>query len=138
MSLFNLPSAPQDPPAKSIALSLLAHANRALSERIAEHRARFREFWDSPVPPAAIAAEMGAMGAQYIAAASESVRHIATLAGLAGQTLDDVLAPDDYMPRLPLTANDDGTLTVGTGDGLDAWGRVPPQPTSDHEPTPDL
>ena len=126
MSLFPLPTPPSDPPAKSIALSLLAHANRTLGEHITEHRARFHEFWDGPVTPAAIAAELGAYGSQYLAAAAESVRHIATLAAIAGKTLDDVLPASDYTPRLPLTANADGTVTVGTVDGLDEWGRVIP------------
>lgn len=132
MPLFPIPTPPIDPPAESIARSLLTHANRSLDERAAEHRARFHEFWDGPVPPADVAAGMGDLGAAYIAAATESVRHIATLAAIAGKTLDEVLPPADYAPRLPLVANDDGTLSVGTDEDLDAWGR----PIAAQEPEP--
>lgn len=129
MSLFALPNPTPPPPSESIARSLLAHANRTLEDRVAEHRNRFHEFWDSPATPAEIAAAMGAKGAIYLAAASESVRHIATLATIAGISLHDVLPPEHYEPRLPLLADPEtGFVSVGTVEGLDAWGRAPEEP----------
>lgn len=135
--LFDLPTPAPEPAAVAIANSLMLHANRALSERIAEHRSRYHEFWDGPATPAEIAAALGPHGAHYLAAASESARHIATLAALAGQQLDDVLPPEDYAPRLPLTTDAaTGTLTVGAVEGLDAWGRAIQPLNPEPEPQP--
>lgn len=122
MSLFQLPTPPVLPAADSIAQSLLIHANRTLTERISEHKNRFREFWNASVPPSGIAASLGPLGGLYLAAASESIRHIGTLAAIAGQQLDDVLPQEYYMPRLPLVVNEDGSVTVSSVEGLDDWG----------------
>lgn len=128
----------QDLPARSIAKSLIAHNERTFKERVAEHRARFREVWESPVPPAEIIAELGTSAVRYLFDASESVAHISKLVcgpAIAGMTpeeiasaLHEVLPPEQYMPRLPLTPNQDGTVTVSTVEGLDAWGREIPPP----------
>jgi hypothetical protein len=125
-------------PALSIARSLIAHNERTFKERVAEHRARFREVWESPVPPAEIIAQLGTSAVRYLFDASESVEHITKLVcgpAIVGMTpeqiqaaLHEVLPPEQYAPRLPLTPNPDGTITVGTVDGLDEWGRVIPEP----------
>lgn len=137
MSLFPIAEPPAPPPAEAIAKSLLMHANRTLSERVREHRTRFYEFWNSPVPPAEIAAAMGPMASAYLSAAAESVDHIRKLALIANHSLDDLLPPSSYMPRLPLVANEDGTVSVGEIPGLDDWGRpivVQPEPEPDPAP----
>lgn len=126
--LFNIPQPQPIPQAQSIANSLLSHANRTLNERVSEHRIRFHEFWDNVETPANIASAMGQYGGGYLTAASESIRHISELAAIAGVSLNDILHPSDYEPRLPLTINEDGTLTVGSVDGLDEYGRPIPVP----------
>lgn len=126
--LFNIPQPQPIPQAQSIANSLLSHANRTLNERVSEHRIRFHEFWDNVEPPANIANAMGQHGGAYLAAASESIRHISELANIAGLSLNDIIHPSDYMPRLPLIENEDGTLSVGSVDGLDEYGRPIPVP----------
>lgn len=134
MKLFNIPTPEPDPAAKSLATSLFTYANLALSSRVIEHRKRFHEFWDSPAAtPAEIVAQMGPHAMQFLYHANESVRHITMLVcgpAIANMTqeeiadkLHSVLPPDDYQPRLPLTVNQDGTVTIEGVEGLDAWGR---------------
>ncbi len=128
----------QDSPALSISKSLIAHNERSFKERVAEHRARFREVWESPVPPAEIIAELGTSAVRYLFDAGESVQHITKLVcgpAIATMTpeeiqaaLHEVLPPEQYMPRLPLTPNQDGTVTVGIVEGLDAWGNPISEP----------
>jgi hypothetical protein len=129
MSLFQVQPKHQEPPARITSRSLLAKANAQLKARVTEHIARFKEFWDGAAKPSDIVADMGPQAAQYLALASESFRHIATLATIAGKNVDDVLPPKYYMPRLPLVAHEDGTVTVTPVEGLDDWGRpvVPPR-----------
>jgi hypothetical protein len=146
MSRYTIPAAPTTPPALSIARSLLLHAQRAANERVNEHRQRFHDFWDSPVPPAEIAAELGTNGVEFLADANESIRHIMTLVcGPAIEQMTEqerldalhtVLPPEHYMPRLPLVPNEDGTITVQPVDGLDEWGRPIPEPEPEPEPEP--
>ena len=100
--------------------------------------ARFHDFWDGPVPPAEIADQLGTNGVDFLADANESIRHIMTL--VCGpaieqmteqqrlEKLHEVLPPEHYMPRLPLTPNPDGTITVGAIEGHDEWGRPIPEP----------
>ena len=135
---YTIPQPPAVDPALTIARSLLLHAQRAAHERIQEHMARFHDFWDGPVPPAEIAAQLGTNGVDFLADANESIRHIMTL--VCGpaieqmtdeqrlEKLHDVLRPEHYMPRLPLVPHEDGTITVTPVDGLDEWGRPIPEP----------
>jgi hypothetical protein len=60
-----------------------------------------------------------------LATASENLTGFARLATLAGKTLNDVIAPTDYMPRRQFLVDaETGAVTLAPpADGFDAWGR---------------
>jgi hypothetical protein len=134
---YNIPPSPSPPQEETIARSLLLHAERALLERIREHEARFDDFWNSSVPPQAIADKLKENGARFLFDASESLRHINVVAcGLEYVNMTDeersnklhvYIPPEKYRPRLPLVVNPStGYITVQSVDGLDDWGRPIP------------
>lgn len=140
MNLIPPPQPPAPNPAKAIAESLLAHPNAEMRRRIDNHAMLYHMFWDSPETPADIAAQMGDKAVAFLQFAGANIEQFATLAAGAGLTLADFIPTSDWMPRLPLTPNADGTVTVGSVDGIDAWGREIPveiQPEPQPEPAPE-
>jgi hypothetical protein len=129
MNLIDLPEPTPRSTAEIIAENMLAGLNATLSQRIDDHRKSFRAFWNSPATPDEILAAMGANAGKLLAAAGENVEHIATLAAIAGKTLHDFLAPENYVPRRAITIAEDGTGTLAEpAPGFDAWGRPIPEP----------
>lgn len=117
---------PTNTAAQAKAEFLLGGQLPELQRRIDHHHSCFSAFWDDPnATPAQIAAEMGDRAAQFLTLAQASVEDIAGLIskGATGKTLLDYMPSAWWKPRLPLTANPDGTVTVGTVEGLDSWGR---------------
>jgi hypothetical protein len=85
---------------------------------------------------AAIAAAMGARGVEFLTFAGVNVGQFAELAAADQTKLSDLMPDSEWMPRLPLVPNADGTVTVGAVDGLDAWARPLPEPTDQTDPAP--
>ena len=133
MNIIQLPQPLPPTPAQSVALAQLSYVNAAAYEAVARHKELYKSFWDSPAKPAEILVEMGNNASAWLASASASIQQIATLATIGGVTLTDLIAPEYYVPRMPLTAHNDGTVTIEQINGLDPWGRPIPQ----HVPTPD-
>jgi hypothetical protein len=98
---------------------------------VAEHKARFREFWQSTNTPAEICEELGDQGQKYLACAAESVEHIARLAAIHGKTLVEVIPPEHFVPPLAFTFLSEGRIAVVEVEGLDAWGRPIVEPEED-------
>jgi hypothetical protein len=140
---YPIPPPAQTPPAEAVGRSLLLHAERALTERVNEHKSRFSDFWNSAATPAEITAWLASNGVRFLFDAQESVRHITYLAcgpaiaTMTQQEIQDalhaVLPPEYYVPRLPLVPNADGTVTVVPVEGLDAWGRPIPDPVEEQQ-----
>lgn len=134
MNLIDQPQPPTVNPAKAIADSMLAHPNAEMKRRIEHHAMLYHMFWDSPETPAAIAEHMGDKAVAFLLFAGANIEQFHALASGAGKQLSDFISEADWMPRLPLTANADGTVTVQQVEGLDAWGRPIPQPTPVPQP----
>ena len=112
MNLIDLPSPPETPIAQRIAESLLAHLNAELTRRVEAHKARFADFWQGDASPDDILAAMGDKAQLWLASASESVEHIATLASLAGKQLTDFLPAESFMPPREFVFGENGTVTL--------------------------
>lgn len=111
--LIPLPEPEALPAAESIAQSELARVNALLESRINSHKQRFAAFWANPqASPDEILAAMGTNAVLWLQAASESAGHIARLAAIVGQTLDDFLPPEFYAPRRPFVIGQDGSVTL--------------------------
>lgn len=122
--------------AANAAASLLAHIPAEVRRRADNTGMLHGMFWDNPLAtPAQTAAAMGTKAAAFLQFASLNVVQFQALADAAGIPLSDIIPDSDWMPRLPLTPNADGTVTVGSVDGLDAWGR--PLPVAIPEPDPE-
>lgn len=135
-TLIDLPIAPVKPAPQLIAESMLHKLNATLAQRIHDHRAFYRSFWDSPEIPDDILLAMGAYAPVLLAAASENLEHITRLAALVGKTLHDFIAPEDYAPRRAFVIGQSITLAP-PAEGYDAWGRlipVIPEPEPELEP----
>jgi hypothetical protein len=138
MIIIPIPDPPPPSPAKTAARALLARINSHASQLVAAHRELYSLFWDSPATPDEILAEIGTDAAVTLAVAKQSIDNIAALAAIAGQNLDDVLPPEHYVPRRPFVIAEDGSATLETVEGLDAWGRPIPQPPEpEPEPNPE-
>ncbi len=116
------------PDAERIARHMLHRVNASLAERVHEHQAGFRAFWDSSVTPDDILAAMGGNAALMLATAGENVGHIGRLADIVGKTVEDFLPAEHWMPRRQFILANDGTATLAPpADGFDAWGREIPE-----------
>lgn len=103
-----LPSA-----AIQIAESEIKRINDLLNDRVATHRERYLAFWENPsATPDEILAALGAQAQLWLGAATESIAHLARLAALAGRTLDDLMAPEYYVPRRGFILGPDGSATL--------------------------
>lgn len=129
MQLIPIAPTPAKPAADQIAESEIARINAMLSSRIADHRERFLAFWENPSStPDAILAALGPAAPAWLAAATESIEHLARLAALGGQSLSDVLAPEYYVPRRAFLIAPDGTISLAP---------APPAPALPIDPLPD-
>jgi hypothetical protein len=136
MNIIEIPEPPAPTPAQTAARALLARINSHASQLVAAHRELYALFWDSPATPDDILVEIGTDAATVLAVASQSVDNIAALAVVAGQDLHDILPPSQYVPRRPFVIAADGSATLETVEGLDAWGRPIPQPEPEPEQPP--
>ena len=138
MQLIDIQPSPSIPPAQVIAQHMLHRVNASLAERVHEHKAGFRAFWDSPEAPDDILAAMGDKAAIMLATAGENVDHIGRLAAIVGKTVEDFLPAEHWQPRREFVVAQDGTVTLAPpADGYDAWGREIPQPEPEPEPQPE-
>lgn len=118
--------------AQVIADHLLFHPLAELIRQCRDHATLYGMVWNNQrKTPAQIVTAMGTKAAEFLQFARANVERLAGLAAQGGKPLSDFLLDDEWKPRLPLTPNEDGTVTVGTVVGLDAWGRPLPEPTTD-------
>jgi hypothetical protein len=112
MSLITLPST-EPPAAQRIALGLLGQLNTQIDSRVQAHKGMFSDFWNNnAATPEEILAAMGTNAHLLLGTATESVRHINAVAQLAGKTVADFLEPEEIAGLRPMTANQDGTVTL--------------------------
>ena len=139
MTTYTLPPRPQPPASELEAEATMVRILSEIANRVNYHEAGFRAFWGAGETPDA---RVDALNSQrvnlangesvpaagiYLAFASENLRHLATLAGIISQPLDSLIDPSSYAPPRTLTANPDGTVTLGPIlDGCDAWGNALP------------
>jgi hypothetical protein len=126
MNLFELPQPPEAPRPERVAERLLARLNAEIGRRSEQHASDFHAFWDDPIcTPDEILAAMGDAAPIMLATASENLEGFTRLAALVGKTLNDVIAPADYMPRRQFIVDEQtGAVTLAPpADGFDAWGR---------------
>ena len=113
----------------------LTAVNQELQRRVMNHRMSYNHFWNSPHKPADQLALMGPKAGLWLASARQSVLHIAALVEVANLgrpsdqqlTLNDVLSPEFYEPRLQFAVAQDGTVTLVAEEGKDEWGRPLPE-----------
>lgn len=102
---------------QEIAATLLAAMNAEAERRAGIQRDSYHAFWhSSEATPQQIADAMGNRAGLFFALASENVQHIARSAAIVGKTLGDFLAPTEYVPPVPITYHDDGTVTIREAD----------------------
>jgi hypothetical protein len=126
MTFFPRPPSPKKPRAEQVAEELLARLDAEIVRRSEQHASDFKAFWADPVcTPDEILEAMGPSAPLMLAAASENLRGFAEFAALFGKTLNEVIAPSDYMPRRLFLVNEEtGEVTLTPPpDGFDAWGR---------------
>jgi len=137
MNIIPIPQPPPPTPAKSAALSILAHVNAAAGQAVARQIELYGKFWNHPqATPDEILAEMGPLAVHMLSAAEESVRHLTSLATIAGLELADIISLDFILPRREFLIGEDGTVTLAPpAEGHDAWGRpLPVEPELEPEP----
>jgi hypothetical protein len=112
MSLITLPTT-EPPAAQRIALGLLTQLNTQLDARVQAHKGMFSDFWqNNAATPEEILAAMGTNAHLLLSSAEENIRHIDAVAQLAGKTAADFLEPEEINGLRPMTANQDGTVTL--------------------------
>jgi hypothetical protein len=112
MSLITLPNT-QPPAAQRIALDLLGKINSQIESRVQAHKGMWSDFWqNNDATPEEILHAMGTNAHLLLGSATESVRHIDEVAGLAGKTAADFLEPEEIAGLRPMVANEDGTVTL--------------------------
>jgi hypothetical protein len=112
MSLINLPNT-QPPAAQRIALDLLGTINRQIESRVQAHKGMWSDFWQNKdATPEEILEAMGTNAHLLLGSATESIRHINEVAGLAGKTAADFLEPEEIAGLRPMVGNEDGTVTL--------------------------
>jgi hypothetical protein len=137
MNIIPIPQPPPPTPAKSAALSILAHVNAAAGQAVARQIELYGKFWNHPqATPDEILAEMGPLAIHMLSAAEESVRHLTSLATIAGLELADIISLDYILPRREFIISADGTVTLAPpAPGHDAWGRpLPVEPEPEPQP----
>lgn len=124
---------PQITPARAARLAMSEKANAAKLARIQTQRESFDIFWNSEATPDEILEDFGTDALRMLVSAQESVRHIATIAGLSGDELADVLPDECHVPRREfvveiIDGSPTGRVTLAPpADGYDAWGRQIPE-----------
>jgi hypothetical protein len=112
MSLITIPTN-EPPAAQRIALELLGKINAQIDSRVQAHKGMWSDFWqNNAATPEEILTAMGTNAHLLLGSATESVRHIDAVAQLAGKTAADFLEPEEINGLRPMTANQDGTVTI--------------------------
>jgi hypothetical protein len=124
MKIVTLPLPPAKPAADLIAEELLAGLNAELARRIENHAAAHARFWDSAETPDAICEALGENGKLFLDLSRENLRNIGAIAAMVGKTLDDAIAPANYMPRREILEAGNRIHLATPAPGQDAWGRV--------------
>jgi hypothetical protein len=112
MSLITIPTN-EPPAAQRIALELLGKINAQIDSRVQAHKGMWSDFWqNNAATPEEILAAMGTNAHLMLGSAVESVRHIDAVAQLASKTAADFLEPEEIAGLRPMTANEDGSVTL--------------------------
>jgi hypothetical protein len=112
MSLITLPTT-EPPAAQRIALDLLGQLNTQIDSRVQAHKGMFSDFWNNnAATPEEILVAMGTNAHLLLSSAEENIRHIDAVARLAGKTVADFLEPEEIAGLRPMTANEDGSVSL--------------------------
>ena len=107
------PPVPTDPPARAAVRRIFSETAEELQRRIAMHQRIFPLVWSSnEYTPDEFFAEAGTQAVKFMQIAGENVEHIQALAAIDGKALNDFLSPSEYVPPLPYTVNQDGSITL--------------------------
>lgn len=126
---------PQDTQARATAKALIHNANAEFWRRIHNHQRDWSVFWNSPVTPDEILAEMGTKGKQFVAGSRKSLGDIFGLVALIEPDtelfpakLEELFPQATWYPRRELIEHEDGTVTLAPpAEGHDAWGNPIPE-----------
>lgn len=114
--LIGTPTPPPDAPTLA-AQSVIDAINQEITHRVAVHQTTYNTVWRNERPgctPAAVIAAMGTNAKLVFAFAAENLAHIGNCAALVGKTRQDFISDADALPPVPVTINNDGTVTIST------------------------
>ena len=137
MNIIPLPQPPAPTPAERGALSILAHVNSAAAQAVERQKLLYGMFWDNPATPDELLEQMGDNAPRMLAAAGESVRHLSSLAEIAGVQLPELIDIAFVLPRREFVVTDSVVTLAPPADGFDAWGKAIPVPEPEPQPEPE-
>jgi len=137
MNIIPLPQPVPPTPAERGALSILAHVNSAAAQAVERQKLLYGMFWDAEATPDELLVEMGDNAPRMLAAAGESVRHLTSLAEIAGVQLPELIDLAYVLPRREFVVTDGVVTLTPPAEGHDLWGRPIPIPDPDFEPEPE-